>query len=192
MIPRILIAAFALTLFAVPAWAEEEDQEYAAKLAGRETPRYNQFQVVTYEQLMGCGYDPQKSRFECTLRIKRVSGYGGDMGAGSYEYVLFCVDWNMSGVFSNAEAVGTKSLHVHDEAAGNLPPWDYAVGLDFMPQGGVRTSDDLVTDMCVTQTQGPTYAARAILSWNRAPLGCEAKPTWGNVVNFRVRFDPER
>ena len=184
-------ANFALTLLAVPAWADAwADDE--GRLAGREPPRYNQFHLVTYEQLLTCGYAPQSSRIECTLRIKRTNGYGGDMGAGSYEHVLFCVDWNHSGAFSDSEVVGSKTLHVHDEAAGNLPPWDYAIGLDFAPQGGVRTSDDLVTDMCVTQTEGPTYKARAILSWNAAPKDCNARPTGGNVGNFRVRFDPER
>ncbi|MEE8523386.1 MAG: hypothetical protein V3T72_05600 [Thermoanaerobaculia bacterium] len=149
--------------------------------------------VVTYEQLVACGFDPQDTRLACTVRIKQMSGYGGEIaGIGSFEHVLFCLDWDGNGKFSRREIVGEKTLHVHDESAGNSPPWEYVVDLDFMPLGGVRTSADFTSTMSATQTEGPTYAARAVLSWDTSPVGCNTKPSYGNVVNFRVRFDPAR
>jgi len=43
-----------------------------------------------------------------------------------------------------------------------------------------------------TTTVGPTYKARAILSWFAATPNCNAAPLWGNTRDFQIRFDPVR
>jgi hypothetical protein len=36
---------------------------------------------------------------------------------------------------------------------------------------------------------GATRTVRSILSWNLKPTGCDYKPIWGNVIEYRVRTD---
>lgn len=142
---------------------------------------------VQYEEIKACGFYPQETRLECIIDIKRTNGYAGPIGSpGSTEYVYFCVDLRGSGL----EPVGMGNVQIHDESAGAQPPWQYAVYRDFNPLGGVRTSN--TGNVTTTVTNGPTRRARAILSWFVAPTGCNFVPVWGNVVNFRIRFDPIR
>ncbi|HSS79198.1 MAG TPA: hypothetical protein VLV54_20935 [Thermoanaerobaculia bacterium] len=149
-------------------------------------------QITTYEELKGCGFYPQESRLACTLQIKQVAGYNGGVDtAGSFEHVLFCADWNGNGAFGVDEVAGEVALSIHDESAGAVVPWDYAVYRDTVPAGGLRTSAANI-GTATTLTVGPTVAARAILSWNAAPTGCGFIPQWGNVINFRIRVDPVR
>ena len=140
-----------------------------------------------FEQIRGCGFYPQETRLECTIDIKQVGGYAGPIGSpGSTEYVYFCVDLRGAGL----EPVGMGNLQMHDESGGSQPPWQYAVYRDFNPLGGVRTTN--TGAVANTSTNGPTRNARAILSWFVAPTDCNFNPFWGNVVNFRIRFDPVR
>lgn len=152
---------------------------------------------VAYEQLRACGFYPQETRLECALDIKQRFGYGGNIGGfGSFEFVYFCVDWNCDGQFNPAEAVGMGIVHMHDESGGGSPTWQYAVYRDIDPPGQ-RSPQCLVRTGpggpgVVTQTNGPTHAARAILSWFSPPTSCNYSPFWGNVLDFRIRFDPLR
>lgn len=146
-----------------------------------------------FEEIKACGFYPQETRLECVIDIKQFNGYAGGVGmAGSIENVLFCVDWDLSTTYNSSESVGEGSVAMHDESAGALKPgWQYAVYRDFDPRGGVRTS---LTNpnLATTMTNGPTRNARAILSWFVEPTDCNYQPYWGNVVNFRIRFDPIR
>jgi len=151
---------------------------------------------ITFEQIRACGFYPQETRLVCELDIKQKSGYGGNIGSlGSFEFVYFCVDWNCDGQFSASEATGMGIVHMHDESAGAGPTWQYAVYRDIDPPGQpsplcrVRTGPGNVT---ITQTNGPTHAARAILSWFTPATSCSYSPFWGNVVNFQMRLDPIR
>jgi len=149
-------------------------------------------QIVTYEELLNCGLYPQETRLACTLVVKLAAGYGGGVDTpGTFEHVLFCVDWNNNGVYTQDEVAGEVAVHMHDESAAANPPWYYAVYRDTVPLGGLRTSAANI-GLATTQSVGPTVAARAILSWNAAPGGCGFVPQWGNIVNFRIRVDPIR
>jgi hypothetical protein len=146
---------------------------------------------VQYEEIKACGFYPQETRLECVLDIKRTNGYAGPIGSpGSIENVLFCVDWNGDGFFDSSESVGEGSVAMHDESAGAQPTWQYAVYRDFDPRGGVRTSN--TGNTTTTVTNGPTRRARAILSWFVESPNCNTAPIWGNVFDFRMRFDPIR
>jgi len=150
-------------------------------------------QIVSYEELVACGFYPQETRLECVINVKQPSCYGGNGidASGSFEHVLFCVDWNNDGVFGQNEVVGEVTLQMHNESAGNAGPWNYAVYRDMVPPSGPRTSNGNV-GLTTTQTNGPTFRARAILSWDTAPTGCSFIPQFGNVLNFPIRLDPIR
>lgn len=166
--------------------AEKLMQELQSKSPEKNHSVQSNFHVL-YEEIKACGFYPQETRLECALDIKRTNGYAGPIGSpGSTEYVYFCVDLRGSGL----EPVGMGNLQMHDESAGAQPTWQYAVYRDFNPLGGVRTSNTGATT--TTVTNGPTRNARAILSWALAPTNCNYVPYWGNVVNFRIRFDPIR
>jgi hypothetical protein len=144
-----------------------------------------------FEQITACGFYPQETRLECIVDVKQTGGYGGPIGSpGTIENVLFCVDYNNNGSYDQTESVGEGSVAIHDESAGGKPRWQYAVYRDFDPRGGLRTTNDGAST--TTKTNGPTLQARAILSWFVEPTGCNYQPFWGNVVNFRIRFDPIR
>lgn len=146
---------------------------------------------VFFEEIKACGFYPQETRLECIIDIKQMGGYAGPVGSpGSIENVLFCVDYNNNGTFDLSESVGEGSVGIHDESANSRPLWQYAVYRDFDPRGGLRTSN--TGNVATTVTNGPTRNARAILSWFVEPTDCNYKPFWGNVVNFRIRFDPIR
>jgi hypothetical protein len=152
---------------------------------------------ITFEQIRACGFYPQETRLECALDIKQTSGYGGNVASlGSFEFVYFCVDWNCDGQFSAGEATGMGIVHMHDESGGAGPTWQYAVYRDIDPPGQPSPQCRVRTGPggpgAITQTNGPTHAARAILSWATPPTSCSYSPVWGNVVDFRIRFDPNR
>ena len=146
---------------------------------------------VDYEEIKACGFYPQETRLECIIEIKRRVGYSGPIGSfGSMEHVYFCVDWFNTGTFTQDGSAGQGSVQMHNESAGAVPPWHYAVYRDFNPFGGFRTSNAGATTTSVTN--GPTRTVRAILSWFDAPTGCNYVPVWGNVLDFRIRLDPVR
>lgn len=150
---------------------------------------------VYFEELEACGFYPQESRLECIIPIKQRYGFGGPVGSpGSHEHVLFCVNWDNGPGYTQNEVVGSGMVHVHDEAGAAgavvVPPWRYAVYRDIDPIGGPRTSN--AGAVANTITTGPTYKARAILSWFVPVLNCNATPVWGNVQDFQIRFDPIR
>jgi hypothetical protein len=174
------------------------DTEAASKMLNelqRKAPNYNHavqepFNVF-FEEIRACGFYPQETRLECIIDVKQNFGYGGPVGStGTIENVLFCVDYNNNGTYDQSESVGEGSVAIHDESAGSQPRWQYAVYRDFDPRGGLRTTNDGAST--TTKTAGPTLRARAILSWFVEPTDCNYNPFWGNVVNFRIRFDPIR
>lgn len=170
-----------------------EVESAANELAGFEIPQPSRF----WEEIEACGFYPQESRLECVITIKQRFGYGGPVGAfGSFEQVLFCVDWDNNGVFNtfgalgSTESVGSGIVHMHDQPQAPGPPWHYAVYRDIDPPGGPRTSFGGVST--TTQTTAPTLRARAILSWTFAPTDCNYVPIWGTIFDFRIRTDPIR
>ncbi len=151
-----------------------------------------------YEEIKACGFYPQETRLECIIEIKQPNGYAGPVGSfGSVEHVYFCIDYDNNGVFTQFESAGQGSVQMHDESAGARPPWQYAIYRDFNPFGALgsgpgplRTAPNGAN--APTTTNAPTKTVRAILSWFSAPTGCNFQPIWGNIVQFRIRFDPIR
>jgi len=128
-----------------------------------------------YEAIKSCGYHPQREEADCTVEIRRRSGYGGQIcqSQGSHEYLLFCVDYGAGFV-----PVHTNGFHVYD-AAGNPPPrWSFS--------GTIQSNPRLLAQ----PNLGQTLRGRVILSWAIPPAGCAAMPIWGNQSDFRFRLDP--
>ncbi len=129
-----------------------------------------------YEALTSCGYHPQRKELTCPIEIRQPFGFAGGPAiqpAGSYEYVLFCVE-SAGGL----RPVNTNGVHVHDEVHGASPNW-------YMT--AVVPAD---VELFSVPLRGQTLRARAILSWAVPPAGCNATPIWGNQADFRIRLDP--
>jgi len=129
-----------------------------------------------YEALTSCGYQPQRKELTCPIEIRQPFGFGGGPAlqpAGSYEYVMFCVD---SG--AGLTPVNTNGVHIHDEALGAVPNWYFSA---VVPANQQLFSQPL---------RGQTLRARAILSWGLPPANCGFAPIWGNQADFRIRLDP--
>ena len=153
--------------------------------------------IKTFEEIAACGFYPQETRLECIVNIKQPSGYGGaPTGRATHEFVSFWVDWDCNGSFSADEAVGLGSVHMHDEAAGAPPAWQYAIYRDIDPPGSLSDKCFMRTgpggNPVMTKTRTLTLNARAILSWFAPVTSFNSVPVWGNVVNFRIRLDPIR
>jgi hypothetical protein len=132
---------------------------------------------VSYEQLSCVGLDVAQSRLVGTVRIKRPTGYSGDLcTAGSTEYVSF---W---GDFGNPDCaltyLGTATVQVHDIASIPAEGLTYAVILPV----------DLSAfeALCVKPVIG---RVRGVLSWNVPPSTTDpdAVPYWGNRLDVHVQ-----
>lgn len=132
---------------------------------------------VFYEEQKACGYHPQREELDCTVQIKQRFGFGGGpaIGAGSNEFILFCVDY---GDGLGLVPVHTNGVHVHDEVFGVQPSWYFGVVVQSNPR------------LLALINNGRTLKARSILSWNVPPAACNTVPFWGNWLDFRIRLDP--
>jgi hypothetical protein len=151
-------------------------------------PPYNQVisapggSSTLWEAIEACGYHPQRKEAACAVQIKQMTGYGGMIcrQPGSWEFVLFCVDFG-----AGLEPINVNGFHVYDS---NLPPnWDFAAMIQSNPK------------LFAMQYIGQAFPARAILSWMLDPLvwaplvgqkPCNFVPVWGNRSDFRIRLDP--
>lgn len=133
-----------------------------------------------FEDLNGCGYNPQSKEVACDVEVKQFGGYGG-FPTGSQEYVRFCFACGTTSLtppFFNAEFLGT--VHVtNDIGSGGTPP--------FFFEASSRTWS--APPPC-TAADGLAFTVRAILSWAVPPANCFAAPVWGNQITFNARRDP--
>jgi hypothetical protein len=118
-----------------------------------------------------CGYDPQRRAFACPVKIKQNFGFGAAPNPGSREYVMHCVSAG-----NGFMPVGQD--HVHLSNSTSPPPWQFGVV--------THAVDNVQT---VQPMNGSTRTARSILSWNLKPTGCDYKPIWGNVIEYRIRLN---
>src|SRR5262249_41539292 len=128
-----------------------------------------------YEELVCLGLDSPYDRLEGVIRIKKETGYSGDIcSAGSTEFVRFYVDLHNDGVFHD---VGMSTVQVHDIPGPK--PLCYAVRHDFSS----------IKKFCVFEN---VVKVRAILSWNvpPPPNNPNFNPVWGNRVDVRVQIQP--
>lgn len=135
---------------------------------------------VFWEEIDACGYHPQRRELECAVEVKQRFGFSGTPpgtpgwnGPGSWEWIIFCVDYGAGLVPVNVSAV-----HVHDEPWGVNPSWYYGVAVAADPT------------LHATLVNGQTLRARAILSWTVLPNSCTFNPPWGNQADFKIKLDP--
>jgi hypothetical protein len=155
-------------------WAGLE-LDWAGSLEALEKTKGN----VNYEELDCLGLDYNREWIVATFRIKRPTGYLGDLcEPGSYEYVAFWVDWNDQCVWTHLKTV---KLKVHD--------------IEDIPSEGLHYMVFLPVDLRAYR-QGcekpKTGRIRAVLSWNTSPSETDPDdiPHWGNRLDTHVLIKP--
>ncbi len=178
-----MVSAVEAGLSALEIGASYDGCKAKEKNAKAKGPSINGMQVsntgsIRFEALHGCGYHPQRKEATCPIIIKQRDGYGGvpDLQpSGSYEYVLFCVDY---GDGNGLTRVNANGVHVHDEEDGDSPRWLMSAVIPANARLFERPLDS------------QTLSARAILSWASKPTTCDFIPVYGNQVDFKIRLDP--
>ena len=135
---------------------------------------------VSYEEVECVGLEETApERLVATFRIKRPSGYSGDLcHAGSQEYVAFWADWNNTCRWTY---LGTATVNVHD--------------IKQLPKDGLCYSAVLPIDLTYHRRacDKPTIARlRAVLSWAVPPSTTDpnALTYWGNRLDTHVQVNP--
>lgn len=134
---------------------------------------------VGYEELDCLGLDYNREWLTATFRIKRPSGYSGDLcHKGSIEYVAFWVDWDDT---CEWDYQGTVEVRVHDIAAIPADGLHYAA---YLP-----VNLDALRRSCKKPKIG---RVRAVLSWASPPstVDPDAIPHWGNRLDAHVEIKP--
>ncbi len=132
-----------------------------------------------YEELCCVGLYPEDNLLEAVLEVKLPFGYNGSLcTAGSKEYVSFYIDYNDgSGYTSTGAAVAVNVHNFSSVSGGHL---FYAVRKPFTPKAYLKCD------------QPQLVKVRAILSWEKLPLGPDFIPVWGNVLDSWVQIKPKK
>ena len=134
---------------------------------------------VYYEQMNGCGYNPQSKEVACDVEVKRKTYYG-PYPSGSQEFVRYCYACNTTSLnppFFNSTFLG--AVHVTDDkGSGGLPSYFFTASSRTWPGNPCANND------------GKAMTVRAILSWALPVPTCFSNPIWGNQFTFTVRRDP--
>ncbi len=129
-----------------------------------------------YEELECVGADYNQEALVGTLRVKKASGYSGDLcKKGSKEYVSFWIQNDSTCKWKHA---GTTFVEVHD--------------IKEIPADGLTYSVVLPHDFSKYKkkcTRPQVLKVRAILSWNTPPTGMNCS-NWGNVVESYIQIKP--
>ncbi len=134
---------------------------------------------VGYEEIECLGLDYDLERLIATLRIKRPTGYSGDLcHKGSLEHVAFWADWDDVCAWTY---LGTVDVNVHD--------------ISTIPAGGLSYSAILPVDLNALRQPCPKpkiARIRAVLSWATPPstVDPDALTTWGNRLDAHVQIKP--
>lgn len=140
----------------------------------------------SFEELGCVGYNPSFKELTATVKIKRPTGYSGNLcSKGSFEYVRFYLDYNDGNGWQD---MGYTGFNVHDiptkkDCDGkNEKPIDYVVRLKINPKRYFCTKENLPK-------------VRAILSWNSIPAPNDPNQamgpyTWGDVKDERIQISP--
>lgn len=135
---------------------------------------------VSYEEVECLGLDNNLEWLAATFRIKRPTGYSGDLcQPGSQEYIAFWADWDNTCVWTY---LGTVAVNVHD--------------FKTIPPEGLAYTALLPVDLKLHRQpceQGPKIGrVRAVLSWAVSPSTTdpEALTTWGNRIDAHVQINP--
>lgn len=139
---------------------------------------FDQKANVTYEELECLGLDNNLERLVATFRIKRPSGYSGDLcHKGSLEHIAFWADWDDKCKWTY---LATVQVNVHD--------------IDI-PKGGLCYSAILPVNLAEHRRncKEPKIArVRAVLSWSVPPSTTDPDDLqyWGNRVDTHVLIKP--
>ena len=134
---------------------------------------------VSYEEVECLGLDNNHDWLGATFRIKRPTGYSGDLCyPGSYEYIAFWADWDNECKWTYLDTV---KINVHDIAS--------------IPADGLAYTALLPVDLTYHRQncEKPKIARiRAVLSWAVAPstVDPDALTTWGNRLDAHVQIKP--
>ena len=134
---------------------------------------------VSYEEIECLGLDDNLERLVATFRIKRPTGYSGDLcHAGSQEYVAFWADWDDQCEWTY---LGTAAVNVHDIAK--------------IPKEGLCYSAILPVDLIYHRRscEKPKIGrVRAVLSWNVPPSTIDPDKLnyYGNRLDAHVQINP--
>ena len=134
-----------------------------------------------WEQLVCLGFQPERSRLDAVVSIKRASGYSGDLCTnGSPEYVRFFVDWGDGAGFQDVGLASFRAHDISDAPPGPQHPIQHRVSIEL--------DDDARRRFCGTEV---IVRARAILSWNQLPPSDPNHvPAFGNRVDADIQIDP--
>ena len=131
---------------------------------------------TNYEELLCVGADYNQEALVGTLKIKKTSGYSGDLcKKGSKEYVSFYIQKEKSCSWIHA---GTTFVEVHD--------------IKEIPDKGLSYSVILPYDFTNLKkkcTKPQVLKVRAVLSWNTPPQGMNCS-NWGNVIESYIQLKP--
>jgi hypothetical protein len=135
---------------------------------------------VSYEELECLGLDEtQPERLVATFRIKRPTGYSGDLcHAGSQEYVAFWADWDNQCEWTY---LGTAAVNVHD--------------ISQIPKEGLCYSAILPVDLTCRRRpcdKPKIGRVRAVLSWAVPPSTVDPDKLnyYGNRLDAHVQITP--
>ena len=134
---------------------------------------------TSYEELDCLGLDPNGDALVATYRIKRSTGYSGDLCSdGSKEYIAFWADWEDTCNWTHLATV-------------EVPAYDIAsIPADGLHYAAVHRVDlKALLESCEEPKIG---RLRAVLSWNTPPSSSDpdAVPYWGNRVDTHVHIRP--
>lgn len=134
---------------------------------------------TSYEELMDIGLDYNNEVFVANFKIKRPSGYAGDLcHAGSLEYVTFWADWADNCTWTH---LGSTTVNVHD--------------IHDIPKEGLTYAALLPYDFSKfkKRCQSPEVVKiRAVLSWGHAPSTTDADKLeyYGNRLDRYILLRP--
>ncbi len=149
---------------------------------------FTQKMNTSFEELACVGYNSTFSELTATVRIKRASGYSGELCTqGSNEYVRFYLDYEDG---SGWQDMGLTAVNVHDIPTQNdcngaqELPIDYAVRLQISPKRFFCTKVN-------------TPKVRAVLAWNEMPAPNDpdlnaGTYTWSDTKESYIQIEPLR
>ena len=131
-----------------------------------------------FEEVECLALDTHREELVATFRIKRPSGYLGNLcQEGSQEHIAFYADWDSD--CSGWDHLATVTVDVHDIAKIPADGLHYAA---FLPLDLKR-----LRRPCGQPKIG---RVRAVLSWNQPPVDAETPPRWGNHLDAHVLIPP--
>ncbi|PKV50787.1 hypothetical protein ATE84_2854 [Aquimarina sp. MAR_2010_214] len=163
------------------------DGKNLGKLNLKTPPSFFKTKINTnFESLACVGYNPEFKELTATVRIKKSTGYFGNLCTkGSTEYVRFYVDYQDGNGWND---VGYVAVNVHDIPnkkdcdEKNQKPIDYVVRLAINPKIPLCTKPILPK-------------VKAVLSWNSIPAENDPDLTlgtylWSDVKEENIQIKP--